>query len=125
MSGDLDGIRVLKINNYVARPYAGMILGDTVTKVIKVENPEGRDPFQIQGNKKISPIFESLSRNKKTSPPDSFEHAQIDNLAPEAAISDPVMGIHDLLSSDLILAETPLESPSRALRVKERNSDFF
>ena len=109
----MNGIRVLKINNYVAGPYAGMILGDMGTIVIKVENPEGGDPLQVQGNKKISPIFEALSRTKKKSPPGSFEHAQIDNLGPKAAISDPVMGSHDLLRSDLILNETPLESPSK------------
>lgn len=59
MSSVLKVNRGLEFVNYVAGTYAGMILEDIGAKVIKVENPEGGDPFQVQGNKKIRPIFEA------------------------------------------------------------------
>jgi len=64
----LDGVRVLELANYMAGPFAGMILADLGAEVIKVENPQGGDfsrqtaPF-VQGE---SAGFIALNRNKKS-----------------------------------------------------------
>jgi formyl-CoA transferase len=64
----LDGVRVLELANYMAGPFAGMILADLGAEVIKVENPQGGDfsrqtaPF-LQGE---SAGFIALNRNKKS-----------------------------------------------------------
>lgn len=65
MTGALDGVRVLEFANYVAGPYAGMMLADLGAEVIKIESPGG-DPFRDWGDGKFSPTFEALNRNKKS-----------------------------------------------------------
>jgi formyl-CoA transferase len=64
----LDGVRVLELANYMAGPFAGMLLADLGAEVIKVENPHGGDfsrqtaPF-LAGE---SAGFMALNRNKKS-----------------------------------------------------------
>ena len=64
----LDGVRVLELANYMAGPFAGMILADLGADVIKVENPRGGDfsrqtaPF-LKGE---SAGFIALNRNKRS-----------------------------------------------------------
>lgn len=65
MAGALEGIRVLEFANYVAGPYAGMMLADLGAEVVKIESPGG-DPFRDWGDGKFSPTFEALNRNKKS-----------------------------------------------------------
>jgi len=88
MSGALDGIRVLEFASYVAGPYAGMILGDMGAEVIKVENPEGGDPFRGWGDKKTSPIFEALNRNKKSITADLKSTMDLDKIIKLASTAD-------------------------------------
>lgn len=66
MSVALDGIRVVEFANYVSGPYAGMLLGDFGAEVIKVESPDGGDPFRGWGRVEYSPTFGSVNRNKKS-----------------------------------------------------------
>jgi len=66
MSGALNGVRVLEIANYVAGPYAGMMLADLGAEVIKIEQPGVGDPFRDWGDGRYSPTFEALNRNKKS-----------------------------------------------------------
>ena len=66
MPGALDGIRVVEFANYVSGPYAGMLLGDLGAEVIKVEAPDGGDPFRGWGRVEYSPTFGSVNRNKKS-----------------------------------------------------------
>jgi crotonobetainyl-CoA:carnitine CoA-transferase CaiB-like acyl-CoA transferase len=66
VSGALDGITVLKIANYVSGPYAAMLLGDLGATVIKIEGPNGGDPFRGWGKVEYSATFGSLNRNKKS-----------------------------------------------------------
>jgi crotonobetainyl-CoA:carnitine CoA-transferase CaiB-like acyl-CoA transferase len=66
MPGALDGIRVVEFANYVSGPYAGMLLGDFGAEVIKVEAPDGGDPFRGWGRVEYSPTFGSVNRNKKS-----------------------------------------------------------
>jgi crotonobetainyl-CoA:carnitine CoA-transferase CaiB-like acyl-CoA transferase len=66
MAGALEGIRVVEFANYVSGPYAGMLLGDFGAEVIKVESPDGGDPFRGWGRVEYSPTFGSVNRNKKS-----------------------------------------------------------
>jgi crotonobetainyl-CoA:carnitine CoA-transferase CaiB-like acyl-CoA transferase len=66
VSGALDGITVLEIANYVSGPYAAMLLGDLGATVIKIEGPNGGDPFRGWGKVEYSATFGSLNRNKKS-----------------------------------------------------------
>ena len=66
MSGALDGITVLEVANYVSGPYAAMLLGDLGATVIKIEAPNGGDPFRGWGTVDYSATFGSLNRNKKS-----------------------------------------------------------
>ncbi len=66
MASALDGIRVVEFANYVSGPYAGMLLGDFGAEVIKVESPDGGDPFRGWGRVEYSPTFGSVNRNKKS-----------------------------------------------------------
>jgi crotonobetainyl-CoA:carnitine CoA-transferase CaiB-like acyl-CoA transferase len=66
MIAALDGIRVVEFANYVSGPYAGMLLGDFGAEVIKVESPDGGDPFRGWGRVEYSPTFGSVNRNKKS-----------------------------------------------------------
>lgn len=66
MTAALEGIRVVEFANYVAGPYAGMMLADLGAEIIKIEAPEVGDPFRDWGDGKFSPTFEALNRNKKS-----------------------------------------------------------
>src|SRR5258707_15198073 len=66
MAGALEGIRVVEFANYVSGPYAGMLLGDLGAEVIKIEQPDGGDPFRGWGRVEYSPTFGSVNRNKKS-----------------------------------------------------------
>lgn len=45
----MTGVRVLDIATFVAAPYAASILGEFGAEVIKIENPEGGDPWRRYG----------------------------------------------------------------------------
>ena len=66
MSAALEGVTVLEIANYVSGPYAAMLLGDLGATVIKIEAPNGGDPFRGWGTVEYSATFGSLNRNKKS-----------------------------------------------------------
>src|SRR5882757_10187926 len=65
-AGALDGIRVLEFANYVSGPYAGMLLSDLGAEVVKVETPDGGDPFRMWGKTDYNGTFGSMNRNKKS-----------------------------------------------------------
>ncbi len=62
----LDGITVLEFASYVSGPYAGMMLADLGAEVIKIEAPDGGDPFRGWGAAEYSATFGSVNRNKKS-----------------------------------------------------------
>jgi len=62
----LEGITVLEFASYVSGPYAGMMLSDLGAEVIKIEAPDGGDPFRGWGAADYSGTFGSVNRNKKS-----------------------------------------------------------
>ena len=43
----LEGLRVVEQGAFITGPYAAMLLADMGAEVIKVERPDGGDPFRI------------------------------------------------------------------------------
>jgi formyl-CoA transferase len=64
--GALGGIRVLEFASYVSGPFAGMLLSDLGAEVIKIESPDGGDPFRSWGKQDYNGTFGSMNRNKKS-----------------------------------------------------------
>lgn len=67
MAQALDGIRILDLSNYIAGPFAAMLLADMGAAVVKIENTNGGDPFRKWGRepRMYSPLFRSYNRNKR------------------------------------------------------------
>ena len=66
MKGCLDGIRVLELGNFISGPYSAMLLADLGAEVIKVENPNGGDPFRGWDFGGDQPNFWAYNRGKKS-----------------------------------------------------------
>jgi len=66
LSGPLDGITVVEIASFIAGPYAGMLLADLGANVIKVEAPDGGDPFRGWDSGGDSPSFWAYNRGKRS-----------------------------------------------------------
>ncbi len=66
MAGALDGMVVLEVASFIAGPYAGALLADLGAEVIKVENPDGGDPFRNWDLGGDHPTFWAYNRGKKS-----------------------------------------------------------
>ncbi|CAN7320798.1 CaiB/BaiF CoA transferase family protein [Massilia sp. LjRoot122] len=66
MNHALDGILVIELGTVLTAPLAGMMLADLGARVIKVEHPNGGDPFRRHAGKLYSPHFASYNRNKES-----------------------------------------------------------
>jgi crotonobetainyl-CoA:carnitine CoA-transferase CaiB-like acyl-CoA transferase len=62
----LQGVRVVEATTMITGPLAGMMLADLGADVIKVENPNGGDPFRTFRGRDHSPHFLSYNRNKRS-----------------------------------------------------------
>ena len=62
----LSGIKVLEQGTFITGPAAGMLLADLGAQVIKVEQPEGGDPFRSFRGGLYSPHFQTYNRNKQS-----------------------------------------------------------
>ena len=66
----LDGVRVLELGNYMAGPFAGMLLADLGADVVKVEHPKGGDYARSLGpfpkDSADGAGFLRLNRNKRS-----------------------------------------------------------
>lgn len=66
MKDALQGILVVELGTVLTAPLAGMMLADMGARVIKVEHPEGGDPFRRHAGKLYSPHFMAYNRNKQS-----------------------------------------------------------
>jgi len=62
----LKGIRVVELGTMITAPLAGMMLADLGAVVIKVEHPEGGDPFRSFRGGFYSPHFVAYNRGKQS-----------------------------------------------------------
>ncbi len=62
----LEGVRVLELGQIITAPLAGMMLADLGAQVIKIENPQGGDPFRSFRGGQYSPHFTAFNRNKRS-----------------------------------------------------------
>lgn len=66
MTEVLKGIRVVELGTMITAPLAGMMLADLGADVIKVERPDGGDPFRSFRGGLYSPHFIAFNRNKRS-----------------------------------------------------------
>lgn len=70
MTSPLKAIRVLEVGQFIAGPFASMQLADLGAEVIKIERPEGGDPFRVfgagGGAQGYSSNFTAFNRNKRS-----------------------------------------------------------
>jgi formyl-CoA transferase len=66
MNGCLQGIKVLELGNFISGPYGAMLLADMGAEVIKIENPNGGDPFRGWDLGGDQPNFWAYNRGKRS-----------------------------------------------------------
>jgi crotonobetainyl-CoA:carnitine CoA-transferase CaiB-like acyl-CoA transferase len=62
----LKGVRVVELGTMITAPLAGMMLADLGAEVIKIEHPEGGDPFRSFRGGFYSPHFVAYNRGKRS-----------------------------------------------------------
>jgi formyl-CoA transferase len=62
----LKGVRVVELGTMITAPLAGMMLADLGAEVIKVEHPDGGDPFRSFRGGYYSPHFVAYNRGKRS-----------------------------------------------------------
>jgi len=85
----LKTVRVLEMGTFITGPAAGMLLADLGADVIKIENPDGGDPFRAYKGGLYSPHFQTYNRNKRSitlDPRDKDDLAVLDRLVEEADV---------------------------------------
>lgn len=66
MSSPLRGVRVIELGSMITAPLAGMILAEFGAEVIKVERPDGGDPFRGFKSGLNSPQFVAYNKGKRS-----------------------------------------------------------
>lgn len=66
MTEVLKGVRVVELGTMITAPLAGMMLADLGAEVLKVENPNGGDPFRSFRGGLYSPHFVAYNRGKRS-----------------------------------------------------------
>ena len=66
MTEVLKGVRVVELGTMITAPLAGMMLADLGAEVIKVEHPQGGDPFRSFRGGHYSPHFVAYNRGKRS-----------------------------------------------------------
>lgn len=65
-SQPLDGVKVIELGTMITAPYAGMLLAELGASVIKVENPDGGDPFRATSGGNYGPNFIAYNHGKRS-----------------------------------------------------------
>lgn len=65
-TGPLSGVRVVEQGTFITGPFASMMLADMGAEVIKVERPDGGDPFRQHDGTDYASTFQSVNRNKRS-----------------------------------------------------------
>ena len=89
MAKVLGDVTVLEMGTFITGPAAGMLLADLGAEVIKIEHPEGGDPFRAFKGELYSPHFQTYNRNKKSitlNTKTAEDLAALDRLVAEADI---------------------------------------
>jgi formyl-CoA transferase len=66
MTAALEHVRVVEFTNYVAGPFAGLLLADLGADVIKIEMPPQGDPYRAWESGTYSSAFYAHNRNKRS-----------------------------------------------------------
>jgi formyl-CoA transferase len=66
MNRFLNHIRVLEIGNFISGPYTGQLLAEMGAEVIKIEKPDGGDPFRSFSQDQLSSQFCAYNRGKRS-----------------------------------------------------------
>ena len=66
MTQVLKGVRVVELGTMITAPLAGMMLADLGAEVIKIEHPQGGDPFRSFRGGQYSPHFVAYNRGKRS-----------------------------------------------------------
>ena len=66
MAKPLGDVTVLEMGTFITGPAAGMLLADMGADVIKIERPDGGDPFRAFKGALYSPHFQTYNRNKRS-----------------------------------------------------------
>ena len=64
--GPLAGLRVVESASFITGPYCGQLLADLGADVVKVESPDGGDPFRSFAGSLYAPHFVAYNRNKRS-----------------------------------------------------------
>ena len=62
----LHGVQVIELGTMITAPYAGMMLAELGASVIKIENPDGGDPFRYTGQGGYGPNFVAYNHSKRS-----------------------------------------------------------
>jgi len=105
----LDGVRVVELGTMITGPFLGMLLAEQGADVIKVENPDGGDPYR-----RHAPGFEAVNHSKRSVVLDLRSDAGRDALLTLAKDSDVLIenfrpGVMDRLGlgGDVLHAANP------------------
>lgn len=114
MTEILKGVRVIVLGTMITAPLAGMILADFGADVVKVERPDGGDPFRSFRGGLYSPHFIAFNRNKRSVALDLQTEAGKTSLRALLATADVLIdnyrsGVMDRLgfSAEFIKTEYP------------------
>ena len=66
MTDVLKGVRVIELSTVITAPLTGLMLADMGADVIKVEHPQGGDPFRNFRGGQYSPNFVAYNRGKRS-----------------------------------------------------------
>ena len=77
MAKPLATVSVLEMGTFITGPAAGMLLADLGADVVKIERPDGGDPFRAFEGDLYSPHFQTYNRNKRSVTLDTRDAADL------------------------------------------------